>query len=372
MGGGASLQMLGRASCDVTAPSLAPVAPETARVMAKDLHASEVPCLILATCHRFEVYWWGDALQAARVRAVVTAHAGHAVSALGEQRSGDDALMHLMAVAAGMRSMRRGEPEILGQTRHAWQVAQWDGTSCSALDAHVRAAIAAARHLRRSFASQPAASIGDATAELILHALRAGALPAATSEARRILLLGAGAVGHSVARAIARSVREQRDGDTVSVLLEIANRTDTRSRLLAEETGAAMVSWHDWPDRLIDADVVVCAARSAHPLLLAEDAQRVTSRRRESVLWIDLASPPNIAADVDHPRIDRRTERDLPGAGVDAAMAPLIERALRQELERFRASCARRDAWTSARESFVSTSAAGVFVSRAGERRATA
>ncbi len=60
-------------------------------------------CVLLSTCHRVELYGWGD-----------TPPAGFPIA-----RRGDDAARHLFRVAAGLESMAAGEDQVLHQVRQA-------------------------------------------------------------------------------------------------------------------------------------------------------------------------------------------------------------------------------------------------------------
>src|SRR5690606_15284874 len=80
--------------------------------------------VVLPTCNRFEVYV--DAEDAAAARAAVIAALAEtspldrdAIDAALETFEGDDAVRHLMFVAAGLESMVVGEREISGQVRRA-------------------------------------------------------------------------------------------------------------------------------------------------------------------------------------------------------------------------------------------------------------
>jgi len=323
------------------------IAPERARMLGRALRARGVPCVVLATCRRLEVYWDGSCAQGAVVLDVVTRETGVAVRDVSERRHGDEALLYVMAVASGARSMRLGEPEILGQLRSACQVAQADHTSSPLLDRHLQAAIAAARHVRRRVEVEPSQTIGEATVGLMTLALQSGDVRADADDRLRVLLIGAGAVGRSVAKAVAMAAVRGTGGLPETLSLAVTNRTEANAVRLAESARASVVPWVSWPEHLAAADVVICSARTSRALVTVGYAARVDHARREQALWIDLGSPPNIAADVSSPRICQRTERDLRGASHDLVWRSAFDGALAEELRRFRASLERRQSWRS-------------------------
>lgn len=269
------------------------------------------PAVVLETCERHECYWWGDVSQA-KTMACWSATSAADVDAPLMVLSGDDALAHLIAVASGLRSSRFGEPEILGQVRNAWRDAQERGGSHAQLDSVLRTAIGAARHIRRQLGASANDSIGDATTRLIRRQLANMMAPAysareqsAREHARvRVLVIGAGEVGESVSLALAHSGI---DGLSVTV----TNRTPARAARLAARVGAQCLPWTDVPQTLPEADVVVSAVRSAQPIITASMATQVLHARAHATLWVDLATPPNIAADIAHERLLRRSLADL-------------------------------------------------------------
>ncbi len=314
------------------------VAPERARNLGRALRANGVPCVVLATCHRFEVYWDGACADHRRVLDLITRSGDILADDVNDRRDGEVALRHLMAVASGARSQRPGEPEILGQLRNAWQCARADNTSSPLLDLHVGAAIAAARHVRRRIEVAPPQTIGQATVALLAESLQRG-LVRPESAVLRVLLVGAGAVARSTAPAIIAT-----QGSTLpsQLTLHIANRTEANAHRLASTTGASVSPWASWHEQLATADIVICSARTSDTLVTAAHAIQVDRVRREPTLWIDLGSPPNIATDARAPGVHRRTMRDLPGVSCDAAWQSAADRALNDEIHRFRTAMDRR------------------------------
>lgn len=310
------------------------VAPLQARALARSIRAHGIPCLVLATCHRVEVYWEGARGDAALVRDVLAQATGVSPRDLSEQRRGEDVLRHVIAVASGARSQRPGEPEILGQLRTAWQTAQADGTSSVLLDWHLQTAIAAARYVRRRIGATPTQTIGEATTALMASSLQQRVVRAESGDGLRVLLLGAGAVARSTAKAIRAAFGRELPE---SMALHVANRTEANAARLADETGALVSPWASWRDDLPAADIVVCSARAAYPLLSADDAALVAGARRQPALWIDLGAPPNLANDVNARGIVRRTTHDLAGVAPDTSLRRMLDDGVDVEVRRFRA-----------------------------------
>jgi glutamyl-tRNA reductase len=102
--------------------------------------------VVLATCNRCELYWWGDGDLEPWLRGFA-AERGAPAEAL-ERRDGFGAVRHLFRVAAGLESQIVGEGEILGQVRRAFDAARAAGATCRSLDAVFSSALAAGRRVR--------------------------------------------------------------------------------------------------------------------------------------------------------------------------------------------------------------------------------
>jgi glutamyl-tRNA reductase len=315
--------------------------PETTTRALITLRQHGIAAVLLATCHRLECYWWGSAAHGAMVRRLLVPDP----TITWQAHSGEQALRHLMRVAAGLESERRGEPEILGQVRAAWRLAHDAGTTTPSLDHTFRGVISAARQLRRRLGftdgAAQGATIGAATIALVDATWRT--LTSEPAAPRRWLVVGTGAVGTSVAEALRAPTRWPL-AEPRSVLM-LANRTPARAAALAHRVAAETIPWEAWPEALPEADVVIFAAHTAAPLVSVPHAAAVMAARLRPTLWVDLGAPPNCASGA-VPGLTRRTLRDLAtvGAGTswdDAVATRLVD----QELDRWHRADAHRQQW---------------------------
>ncbi|HEU0197693.1 MAG TPA: glutamyl-tRNA reductase [Nevskiaceae bacterium] len=189
-------------------------------------------------------------------------------------------VLHNLRVASGLDSMVLGEPQILGQMKHCYELA---------LSAHALGPVLE-RFYQHSFA----------VAKLVRSHTDVGANPvsvayAAVQLAARIfsdfrhqtaLIVGAG----ETATLLARHLRKRDIGRLV-----IANRSLDHARKLAAELGGMAVPLNDLMVHLADADLVVSSTAS-RDVLLSRDMveQAVHKRRRKPVLMVDLAVPRDI------------------------------------------------------------------------------
>ncbi len=236
--------------------------------------------LILSTCNRFEVYWWG------------TAHWNDwfAWQAVPVPRSGLvelqglSAIRHLFTVASGLDSQILGETEILGQVRRAWRLARELGASARELDLVFAAALAAGRRVRRetSLGRHPA-SIGSVAVET--------AAPASGGWTGRVaLVIGAG----EAARRVVTTLIERQ------ARVHLLSRHAERARTVAEALGVAADSWESLDDWLVRADAVFTATSAPSAFLTRERLEAAAARRDSAspLVVVDLGVPRNVAPEV--------------------------------------------------------------------------
>ncbi len=89
--------------------------------------------LLLSTCNRFELYWYGDEVREASFLEFARSRgAGDRIPL--DRWDGLAAARHIFTVAAGLDSQVLGETEILGQVRRAFDLARAAGTTTREMD----------------------------------------------------------------------------------------------------------------------------------------------------------------------------------------------------------------------------------------------
>jgi glutamyl-tRNA reductase len=238
---------------------------------------------ILSTCNRTEITavaspelepmlieWWRRELEAPRqyIEQFIYSHRDQA------------SVLHSLRVASGLDSMIVGEPQILGQMKQTFALAQEQQALGPVL----------LRLFQHSFA----------VAKLIRSQTQVGSHPvsvayAAVQMARQIfsdlrpataVLVGAG----ETVQLLARHLRGQGIGRLV-----VANRSLERAEKLAREVHGYAVSLNDLPAYLADADLVVSSTGARGHVIEREMMLQATrKRRRKPVFMIDLAMPRDI------------------------------------------------------------------------------
>lgn len=251
--------------------------------------------VVLATCHRVEVYETAErAEQVAEMRTLVD----------------DEAAAHLFRVAAGLDSAIAGEPQILGQVRAAYE--QATGPLHPMLGRVFERALHVGREIRRTTRlGDVRRSIGSLAVD---DALRQLEHPARAT----VLVIGAGEMGKLAVRALSRHVAH----------VLVANRDRARAEIVAALNDAVALSLDDVPKIVAGVDVVISAADTRGALLTRE---LLSNRlRRGPLAIVDIAVPRSVAEDaraLDGLRY--RTVDDLVAESVDVPASDVAHAAER-------------------------------------------
>jgi len=308
-------------------------------------HRNVQETVVLSTCLRTEVYAvvdrFHDAL--AEIFEVLTEHAGVATEELSLHatiRFDDDVTSHLFAVASGLESAVTGESEVLGQVRRAFERAQAEGTCGPVLSALFRHALQTGKRVRTETGiAKGTTSFAYAAVTVARGEDRRGLA------GRRVVVVGAGAMGLGLCRALS-----EMEPDEAPQRVVVVNRSLRRARELVKAT-AGPVEMRATPlegvrAELAEADVVLAAvAAEAHVLSDADFAEVAGP-----VLVIDLGVPRNVDPAVgslpgvtvlDMDRLSASVARALGGREEESVAAHAI---VADEVERYRTASRQRGA----------------------------
>ncbi|WP_411278615.1 NAD(P)-binding domain-containing protein [Gemmatimonas sp.] len=274
---------------DVEAVGRLRVLPAQLPAQLLSLRALGIPAVLVSTCHRTELYWWGEHDPSEWFGALLKDRGVPDVQL--ERKHADLAVRRLFAVSAGMCSARFGEPEILGQVRRAWSASHEVGATNALLDSVFRHAVDAARHIRAAIGTPASASLGmrvrDALQDLVETRVVAPT-PHDVSAPLHVLVVGAGDAARIVVSALA-------DGRRVGApVVCVTSRTDSRAESLANTHGAMHVSWSSREAAMSTSDVVIFAAHPTTPIVTAAQARELLREREAPSIWIDLGVPSNV------------------------------------------------------------------------------
>lgn len=289
--------------------------------------------VVLSTCLRTEVYAVVDRFHeaVADVRDWLGGIAGADPEALSDHLYAyyeDQAAAHLFEVAAGLDSAVLGEGEVLSQVRNAWERAREHASAGPVLSGLFRHAVAAGKRARAETGiARGITSLGQAAVAYAVE--RVGELGG-----RPVLVIGAGEIGTSVARALARAGAE----------VAVANRTPERAAALAHGLGGRAVAMAELRREIARADAVFTATAAPSVVIEAADLQAAAAGRDgRPLLVVDVAVPRDVdpgAGEVEGVVLaDMEDVSALARDGISGREAEVgrVRAILAEETERYRA-----------------------------------
>lgn len=288
--------------------------------------------VILSTCNRVEIYAAASQPVFEQLEAFLSQVHGVTVEeykAWLYRLADDEAVTHLLRVAAGLDSMVIGEPQILGQVTQAYSAARRHGTTGKILSRLFQTAIHAGKraHAETSISCNPA-SISSVAVNLVAQTHPA-------LQTSQILVLGAGEMAELAVEALRKRGANQ---------IVVVNRTLARARELARRWDGRASSLEALPELLRRADIVVASTGAPHTILSRSLVEQVMQERSSRPLAImDIAVPRDVEDEVAHvpgvalfnlDTLSNRLEDALAGR---AAEVPAVEAILEQEYDHFMA-----------------------------------
>ena len=292
---------------------------------------------MISTCNRVELYVAADDADraAAELAGVLARRAGVAVGDIAEhlyQHRDSAAVRHLFRVASSLDSLVIGEPQILGQTKQAYDAAVQHGTAGAVLRAcFEEGAFRVARRVRRETAiARNPVSVSSVAVEFARQVV-------GDFSRKRVLIVGAGKMSELAARTL------RTHGATLTVI----NRTRARADEMAQRFGADVADWNDLQGALANADIVIASTGAQRPVLTLDLLKQVRKARRgRQLCMLDIAVPRDVEPevgkldgiylfdidDLQKQASDHRAEREEEAAEAEA----LVEEELGRFVKRWR------------------------------------
>ena len=257
------------------------------RELLRDVAATGVvrEALILSTCNRVEVYAIADVPGEARTATFrqLCRHRGvepASVETVLYTHADGEAVRHAFRVASSLDSMMIGEPQILGQVKDAFALAQSCETVGPALHTLFTQAFTVAKKVRtETEIARHAVSVSFAAVELAKKIF-------AGLDGKAVLLVGAGKMSELAARHLI---------EQGAFPLYVANRTWARAQELARALAGTAVPFDELATALATVDIVITSTGAPEPVIRREFVQPlVHSRRGRPLFFIDIAVPRDV------------------------------------------------------------------------------
>ena len=246
--------------------------------------------LIVSTCNRVEVVGATASDQlgfgAERITQFLDT-SGHLPAGFIEahlyHHTDEEAVRHLFRVASSLDSMVVGEPQVLGQVRHAYALGVEAGTVGRVLNRLVHHTFKVAKRVRSE------TGIAASAVSISYMAVELGKKIFDSLKGRAVLLIGAGEMAELSARHLVNAGASR---------VIIANRTEEAARQMATEFGGTAVSLDQLDQVLHEADIVICSTGAPDYVVTAERTHKALERRRRRrnrpTCFIDISVPRNI------------------------------------------------------------------------------
>ncbi len=241
--------------------------------------------MIFSTCNRFEILTRVENLDGckdrlARMISEIREIPLHEFEPNLYSFTGSEAVRHVFRVASSLDSLVVGEPQILGQMKQFFSIAQQEQTIAFTLHSVMERAFMVAKKVRSE--TQIAGShVSVSSVAVDLAAKIFGKL-----EGKTAFIIGAGEMSVlSIQHLQARGVK----------MILVANRTFQKAAELAEQIKGRAVPFEGLTACLAESDIVISSTGSQTFIIRKEHAQRALSiRRNKPIFFIDIAVPRDI------------------------------------------------------------------------------
>lgn len=256
-------------------------------------HATVPAHLLLSTCNRIEVWFFGTVPDPVGLRHDL-ASALDAEPEAFYVHTQSVAIEHAIRVSSGMDSMAWGEPQVGAQVLESLALAKANGWARNGLPELVHKVAAAAGRVRRIARAPPGSgSASDAAVNLILSKF--------SDRRATVLVVGTGKMGRLAARHLATSAD-----------LVIADRTPAKAEGVARALGALPLPIAECINQLGNFDALVIATSATHAVLTTAMVSPAVRDRVTPILIIDLSVPRNVEPEVgDIPTVELVNLDDL-------------------------------------------------------------
>ena len=198
--------------------------------------------------------------------------------------SHEETIRHAMEVACGLDSMILGEPQIAGQMKTAYAVANKSGTIGQLLGKLYQHAFAVSKQVRTD------TGIGSSPVSVAFAAVSLAKQIFGDLKTTTVLLVGAGETIELAARHL--------DSQGVKKII-IANRSVERAQKLADEFHGKAISLQHISEYLHLSDIVISSTASPLPVIGKGTVERsLKQRKNEPIFIVDLAVPRDIEPEV--------------------------------------------------------------------------
>jgi glutamyl-tRNA reductase len=248
-------------------------------------HNSIYEALILSTCNRVEIFYANDNTHDDSDFIINTLFSLKGVNIDNGkdyfyQFKAEEALKHILEVAAGIDSMVLGEPQIFGQVKDAFVLAKENNAAGHIFKKLEEVTIVCTKKIRTytKIAEKPL-TISSAAIDLARKIY--GSL-----ESRSALIIGAGQMCELAAKYLTNEHLNN---------IFVANRTFEKAKKLAENVGGKAIEFENIYNLLSIVDIVISSTASQNYIIeYTHIEKKMPERKHKPLFFIDIAVPRDI------------------------------------------------------------------------------
>ena len=259
--------------------------PEALSSLKKLSHIEEAS--ILSTCNRTELYCVTSEDNDQKIIEWFSQFHGLDTNLIREHlyvHAHEQTIRHAMEVASGLDSMVLGEPQIAGQMKDAYALANEHGTIGQLLSKLFQRAFAVSKQVRTD------TDIGSSPVSVAFAAVSLAKQIFGDLKQSTVLLVGAG----ETIELATRHLHSQGVGNII-----IANRSVERAQKLADEFNGQAISLQHIGEHLHRSDIVISSTASPLPIIGKGTVERALKQRKhQPIFMVDLAVPRDIEPEV--------------------------------------------------------------------------
>ena len=238
--------------------------------------------MILSTCNRTEIYGFAPCEYV--LMSFIKSMSGASQEEVASNvyvKEGDEAVKHLLSVAAGLDSQIPGDYEIIGQIRSAFQVSKKSGRSNGFIERVVSQANQVSKAIKNNTAfSDGTVSVSYSVARQISKIIN-------TEGLHKVCIVGLGKIGHNTLKYIRQHAP--------AAEITIVNRNEKKLSEIASQYILKPFPFSSLSEAVKESEIVVVATSVAEPILLLNQIKSTSVR-----YVFDLSMPRNVAPDVYH------------------------------------------------------------------------
>lgn len=231
---------------------------------------------ILSTCNRTEIY--GFASNASQLIHLICSHtegSRETFEELAYIKNGQQAILHLFNVGAGLDSQILGDYEIVGQIKAAAKFAKQHRCIGAFTERLVNAVLQSSKVIKNQTA------LSGGTVSVSFSAIQFLRQKIKKISGKKILVLGVGKIGRNTCKNLIHYLQ--------AINITLINRTEDKAVQLAEELGLQYAAISELQQQIRESDIILVATNSSEPAILKSDLEN----QGEKII-IDLSIPCNV------------------------------------------------------------------------------